>query len=148
MSVFGLECAGLGSGRLGLHRFPLVLHEFPEAEVCLIHIPTEKEQAEGASMSDIFYNFVNEPTYHFFEWVRSGGLGDVPRLIARAYDKAEQSPWLEMGEDVCTSVRDTLAGIIHSRSRCDPPSVVLSKMRLEWYAAAYEGAPPPFPHAA
>ena len=78
-------------------------------------------------MSDIFFNFVNEPTYHFFEWVRSGGLGDVPRLIARAYDQAEQSPWLEMGEDVCTVVRDTLAnllwdavaskGIFHSEGR-------------------------------
>jgi hypothetical protein len=63
-------------------------------------------------MSDIFFNFVNEPTYHFFEWVRSGGLGDVPRLIARASDKAEQSPWLEMGEDVCTVVRDTLANLL------------------------------------
>jgi hypothetical protein len=63
-------------------------------------------------MSDIFFNFVNEPTYHLFEWVRSGGLGDVPRLIARAYDNAEQSPWLEMGEDVCTVVRDTLANLL------------------------------------
>jgi hypothetical protein len=63
-------------------------------------------------MSDIFFNFVNEPTYHFFEWVRSGGLGDVPRLIARAYDQAEQSPWLEMGEDVGTVVRDTLANLL------------------------------------
>jgi hypothetical protein len=63
-------------------------------------------------MSDIFFNFVNEPTYHFFEWVRSGGLGDVPKLIARAYDKAEQSPWLEMGEDVDTVARDTLSDLL------------------------------------
>jgi hypothetical protein len=71
-----------------------------------------KKQAEGASMSDIFFNFVNEPTYHFFQWVRSGGLGGIPRLIARAYEKAEQSPWLEIGEDVCTAVRDTLANLL------------------------------------
>jgi hypothetical protein len=63
-------------------------------------------------MSDIFFNFVNEPTYHVFEWVRGGGLGDVPRLIARAYEKAEKSPWLEMGEDICTVVRDTLAYLL------------------------------------
>jgi len=82
LSVFQLECDGLGSGRLGLHRFPLVLQGFPEAEVCLVQIQTVKEQAESAPMSDIFFNFVNEPTYLVFEWVRSGGLGDVPRLIA------------------------------------------------------------------
>lgn len=63
-------------------------------------------------MSDVFFNFVNEPTYHVFEWVRSGGLGDVPRLIGTAYENAEQSPWLEMGEDVCTTVRDTLANLL------------------------------------
>jgi hypothetical protein len=65
-------------------------------------------------MSDIVFNFVNEPTYHFFEWVRGGGLGDVPRLIARADTKATQSPWLEMGEDVCSVARDTLSDLLRN----------------------------------
>lgn len=63
-------------------------------------------------MNDVFFNFVNEPTYHVFEWVRGGGLGDVSKLIARAYEKAEHSPWLQMGEDVCTVVRDALADLL------------------------------------
>jgi hypothetical protein len=54
-----------------------------------------------------FFNFRNEPTFHFFEWVRA--TKDTKKLIAEAYDACEGDEWFEMGEDVSRVARDKLA---------------------------------------
>jgi hypothetical protein len=57
--------------RLGLLRFPLVLQGLPEAEVCLIHIPTEKEQGD-----DVLDGIpvAKEEAAHFSEYLANHDL--------------------------------------------------------------------------
>jgi hypothetical protein len=47
--------------------------------------PNERRRQIAAK----YFNFINEQTYHCFVWVSEGGLGDVRKLIAKAYERIE-----------------------------------------------------------
>jgi hypothetical protein len=56
-----------------------------------------------------FFNFGNNETFHFFEWICAGKAGGPEALIDRAFKAAEKpgpDDWPEM--DICYVVRDRL----------------------------------------
>jgi hypothetical protein len=66
-------------------------------------------------MGNLFFNFGNEPTYIFFEWVREAGLGDVQGLIVEAFDHAEKTGETVPGEGIGESVHEALAFILDDK---------------------------------
>jgi hypothetical protein len=66
-------------------------------------------------MRNVFFNFGNEPTYVFFQWVREGELGAVNALIVEAYKKVETNDYYSVGGDICDCAREELARILRDK---------------------------------
>ncbi len=60
-----------------------------------------------------FFNFVNQETFHFFQWICKSVPSGPEALIADAFKRADEPGEMEFpGEDVCYAVRDRLAEIL------------------------------------
>jgi hypothetical protein len=59
-----------------------------------------------------FFNFGNDQTYHFFQWVSRSGMIDPKELISKAMEQVEDDDWFKMGSDVSTVARDKLADLL------------------------------------
>ena len=59
----------------------------------------------------VFFNFTNQPTFHFFWWATSGGL-DVALLVASAFESAEANAETDEGVNAFAIARDRLAHLL------------------------------------
>src|SRR5690349_10046734 len=66
-----------------------------------------------------FMNFRNVPTFQFFCWVRSGGLGPPAELVNEAMNGVDKDPWFEMGLDTSLIARNRLEEILEQRLDAD-----------------------------
>lgn len=59
-----------------------------------------------------FFNFVNEPTFHFFKWVTESDQVDVDTLVRQAFDGVEKTESHQMGFSVSESAREALGKLL------------------------------------
>ena len=70
-----------------------------------------------------FYNFGNDETFHFFQWVVHSGLVSSDDLIKQAYDQVEKNDWYERGMDISNLAHDELTKILDA---------LLDKLADDW----------------
>jgi hypothetical protein len=59
-----------------------------------------------------FFNFINEPSFHFFKWVTESGAIDLPALVAQAMKQVEEDKGFQMGMDVSWAAKSQLASLL------------------------------------
>ncbi len=55
------------------------------------------------------FNFHNDPTYHWYVFVRGGGAGSVRQLVLDAMDATEAASEMDLAPGLCYAARDALA---------------------------------------
>lgn len=71
-----------------------------------------------------FFNFENQETYHYFQWVVHSGLVDVDSLVARTFEKVGRPFCVETDLATAHLAKQELERLLHQE---------LERQRKEWY---------------
>ena len=90
---------------------PLNLSDAPYRGIAFIETKSYlKTKRQNLTMSD--FNFVNQPTFHFYKWLKDGNYFNVSKLIEEAFEQLETDEQHALTDDTSLCLRNQLSQLL------------------------------------